>query len=448
MKKEHHMLVTKLFELLFSVCILLIVGGCTELKALANTYDTIWYLSSSSTDPHAPSAGNLHLYYTYPNRVYTGQQFHVGVYIAYIKDTQALVDWMVFTGVSVGLKNYSALEHAKWTDTDSSGDADLTDVNFTSRVNDSSSVLIRPGEAYSHSFNLTAPAPGMYVLFPTWNAFYGPGTITDNNFAWDLNSYYNQTHRVAGKILPEDYPPIYVLNKNPSKKEWSLNIGICPPYTSWPVDLTIASTTKAKQFQITSGNLSLPYPTGSNETITLPKTFDIIPNNIRAVFVNWSDGQTSKGQNPNIRTIVLDHDQELYAIYKTQYHLSVKSIFIKDNTPNNGTGWYDSGDEARYSINPLAGLLLSNSFDHWNGPIPIGENTVTSGSITMNGPKEITASWKFDLVYLGAILGLATGIITLASFLTKVNSKTTQRFFMSVRRFWIGQNNNSTNQHK
>jgi hypothetical protein len=57
--------------------------------------------------------------------------------------------------------------------------------------------------------------------------------------------------------------------------------------------------------------------------------------------------------------------------------------------------------------------MTLHSFDHWNGTIPAGESTQTSGTIKMNGPKDILAIWKFDFTYLGALLGIGTAAITI-----------------------------------
>jgi hypothetical protein len=158
-------------------------------------------------------------------------------------------------------------------------------------------------------------------------------------------------------------------------------------------------------------------PFNSTYAITVPGIIEIVPGKIRAVFVNWTDGQSFGSLNYDstrhiTRVADMHHDLELVPIYKTQYYLAVRSNDIKSTNSDNGTGWYDSGDSAQFSIQTLGAFLTLHSFDHWNGTIPDGQGSATSGSIGMDGPKEITAIWKFDFGYLGLMLGIVTASIT------------------------------------
>jgi hypothetical protein len=177
-------------------------------------------------------------------------------------------------------------------------------------------------------------------------------------------------------------------------------------------------------------------PINSTYAVTVPGIIDIVPGKIRAVFVNWTDGQAlgslDYSNTRNITRIVdLQHDLQLVPIYKTQYYLAVRSNTIENTNNDNGTGWYDSGNDAKFSINTLGAFFALHSFDHWNGTIPSGETSTPSGTIAMNGPKEITAIWKFDFGYLGAILGTSTAAITV---LGKVYTKK-HAFFSLIPRF-------------
>jgi hypothetical protein len=146
-------------------------------------------------------------------------------------------------------------------------------------------------------------------------------------------------------------------------------------------------------------------PINSTYTVQVNKTIDLVPNSIRASFVTWTDGLST-----NIRNITLSHDEDLYALYKTQYHLTVTSS-IKGNDID-GTGWYYAGSEAPFSAN-LATTDRLLLFDHWTGDIPSSQVAANSGSLTMDNPKKITALWKPNYGIIGTIIGILSGTIAI-----------------------------------
>jgi hypothetical protein len=285
----------------------------------------------------------LRVYYTYPDSVYTGQKFNVGITLEYIKDNNAKVNWIDFSNVSVGLRKY----YTNYQD------------DISVRLRDNDSILVKPGEYYHKYFTLTAPnIKGKYVVFPAWNAFYGPGTTASNGFTWDLGSYYNQTEREAGIVYPDDYPPITVIDRSEQKKEASLKVQIDPPYGTINnrTNIKIIDTKTNKLIEHSScsgmgGKKICELPINSSYSVEVDKTIDLVPNSIRAVFVTWTDGLSS-----NKRNITLFHDEDLYAIYKTQYYLTVGSTLPGKNT--NGTDWYYAGTEAPFSVNCLLSCQL------------------------------------------------------------------------------------------
>ena len=70
---------------------------------------TQWWLGIWLTAPPDESAALLNIYYTYPDKVFAGQNFTVGITLQYVKDQRALLDWIVFSRVSVGLKDIAEL---------------------------------------------------------------------------------------------------------------------------------------------------------------------------------------------------------------------------------------------------------------------------------------------------------------------------------------------------
>lgn len=414
---ENHIRILKLVFLMFySLAI-----TCTVLQnqenAMAATFYTQWWLGYWKDAPPDQSAGRLNIYYTYPNRVFAGQNFTVGITLEYVKDQRALLDWVVFSRVSVGLKNISEL-----------GEPNLRVYpEDLSVARDNVSRLVIPGEQYSYSLTLSAPqSPGEYVIFPRWNVFYGPGTTVNNNFDWRMENYYNQTDREFGVVEPEDeLPAIEVLERSEQKSVdyANLDVFINSPYSSIrPIEILVAdiedSNLKYSNSTNRNGRAFFDVPIDSTYAVTIPGIIDIVPGKIRAVFVNWTDGQAFRSQATDgainiTRMVDVQRDLEVVPIYKTQYFLSVRSNSLQNTNNEKGTGWYDSGDDARFSVDTLGTFLTLQSFDHWNGTILAGESTTTSGTIKMDGPKEIFANWKFDFAYLGLVLGIVTAAITI-----------------------------------
>jgi hypothetical protein len=223
----------------------------------------------------------------------------------------------------------------------------------------------------------------------------------------------------------DDLPPIKVIERSQQNivEYANLNVFVNSPYSAIkPIEISAVGTddSNLRYYDSTNrnGRVFFDVPINSTYAVTVPGIIDIVPGKIRAVFVNWTDGQafgsqTYEGASNITRMVDMQHDLEVVPIYKTQYYLSVKSNSLDIANNENGTGWYNSGDEAQFSINTLGAFMTLHSFDHWNGTISAGESTSTSGAIKMNGPKEILANWKFDFVYLGAILGITTAAITI-----------------------------------
>lgn len=393
------------------------------------TYNTIWWLGSEEDSNPDESPAVLSIYYTYPDSVFSGQNFTTGVTFQYLKDNRALLDWIVFSKVSVGIKNYSELVNyfSNYTDeNDYPEDIDRSYKNI--------SKLVSPGQQVSYSFTMKAPTTaGKYVIFPIWNAFYGPGTTVTNSFDWNLEYYYNQTQREYGGQHPDRIPPIEIISRdsqNPLMNA-SLDVLINSPYSSIkPIKINVTSiSTEVDDYSLFTNSIGYALfnlPVNHTYILSVPKVIDIVEDKIRAIFVNWTDGHISQSyvnakNDSSIKRIVnLEHDMEFVPLYKTQYYLDIRSQNGINSYENNGTGWYDSGVEAQFAANTFSSLFSLYSFDHWNGTISKDDNTGSSGVITMNGPKELTAIWKFDFGHLGAYLGILSGSMAI---LGKVYSK-------------------------
>jgi hypothetical protein len=138
----------------------------------------------------------------------------------------------------------------------------------------------------------------------------------------------------------------------------------------------------------------------------------------KIVFVKWRDGETS-----NSRTLTLTDDTTLIATYKTQYLLTVNSPI---GTPQ-GSGWYDDGSSTQFSVaSPLRvegvmGILGSKYvFQHWNGD---STATTATASVTMDGPKTVTAEWRTDntmpYITIGVIIVVVIVIVGVLLFVSR-----------------------------
>lgn len=114
-------------------------------------------------------------------------------------------------------------------------------------------------------------------------------------------------------------------------------------------------------------------------------------NGIKYVFDSWDDGTQSA-----FRTI--SNGGVYTANYTTQYYLNVES----DYGDPQGEGWYDSGSTATISVTSPEGAIIRQVFTDWSGDY---SGTAASASVTMDGPKTITANWKSDSMQLYMIIG-------------------------------------------
>jgi hypothetical protein len=344
---------------------------------------------------------HAHVMYTYPDRVLAHEPFNVGVTIEYINDKSAKSGWVLFSNVFISLR---AFENPKGPDLQNSSE------------HDTSGLIVR-GSAYSHNFTIRAPNSGRYLLFLAFDAFFSPESVGSGEFSLRTSEAYNNANPPPF-IGPNDLPPITVIDKEHqvSTKEGRLIVGIEDPYSYMVrggvnVGIDGRNCTISESSAVingknctnpVNGTVSVP-PT--NHSVNVPGTLDIVKDKIRAHFWRWSDGNED---NPRTVAVASNTNTDLFAVYKTQYYLSVKSSCL--GTFANGSGWYDAGSNAKFALDPGLSFFLMHSFDHWIGDMGSSDPNVAAGAVSMDGPKEITAEWKIDYGYLAILIGLVTGI--------------------------------------
>lgn len=377
---------------------ILIVFVTNHQYVYAPTFKSIWWLGNCPTCSEEDSTGFVIIYLTYPKKVEAGKNFEIGVTLENRKDEAVVADWLAFSNVSVTLRNATS----------------PMDVRATPIAVDNQPKVVRPGDRYSQLFSIKAPdEEGLYVPFLNWMAWYGPGTTVLESFQYKSEYLYEKKDRKYGTITKEELPAIYVNNFKPEKAE--LHIEIDDPYGKFkPINVRIASIDKQfnEQFQVSNGERSIPLAINTTYRITLQDKFEMVPKEIGADFVSWSDGNTN-----NTRVIKMDQYKELYALYKTRYSLVVDSVEKNFLVDTKGSNWYDSGSRANYGVN-LRNTLLS-AFDHWEGDISSDANSAPAGQLVMDGPKKIIAVWRPDSTYLTTVIGVGGGILATFEVLSK-----------------------------
>lgn len=106
--------------------------------------------------------------------------------------------------------------------------------------------LLRPGEAYSHSFPIVAPnSREKYLVFLRFTAFFNPESVgSEPWFFFSASAHYNIGKGKHGYISPNELPPITVVDKEnqTSKVIGRLIVEIEKPYgiiTPTPINMTI-----------------------------------------------------------------------------------------------------------------------------------------------------------------------------------------------------------------
>jgi hypothetical protein len=129
----------------------------------------------------------------------------------------------------------------------------------------------------------------------------------------------------------------------------------------------------------------------------------------RYVFVGWSDGVNS-----DPHQIFLTQPTSISALYRTEYYLSAQT----DRGQVVGEGWYEKGTQATVVVTPtitvpsFLGLRDEYRFNGWSGDSSSTSYVLT---LTMDGPKQINATWiktgttidqgvPLDLLLLGCML--------------------------------------------
>jgi uncharacterized repeat protein (TIGR02543 family) len=125
-------------------------------------------------------------------------------------------------------------------------------------------------------------------------------------------------------------------------------------------------------------------------------------------FAEWTvDGSGRVG---NGFQITMDAPHKIVAKYDTYFKLTV----ISDYGSPRGNDYYKSGDTATFSVDSPVGIGIQQVFAGWTGDYN-GKNP--TGSVTMDGPKTVTATWTVSYLQLFMVLGAIAAIAVVAALL-------------------------------
>lgn len=141
------------------------------------------------------------------------------------------------------------------------------------------------------------------------------------------------------------------------------------------------------------------WATGSTHTLEVNPTIEGATG-VRYVFVQWSDGSKDA-----TRTLTATDAASLTATFKTQYELTVTSDY---GNPE-GNGWYDANTKATFSVTtPVTDEGGKRVFAHWSGD---SSADTSSASVTMDGPKTVTAEWRAETTMPYTTIGIVAVIV-------------------------------------
>ncbi len=149
-------------------------------------------------------------------------------------------------------------------------------------------------------------------------------------------------------------------------------------------------------FQIGNvGGTSVRVPVGS---VTVEAPNEIVSGaNVRWRFLNWKNYGTENPLKVDIKPAL-----DLTAEYTTQYLLVVDNGYDKAQ----GSGWYDESANATFTV--PSSITSDNGtrriFVRWQGDY---DSMSSTGSIVMNSPKRIAATWKLQYAVTFQLVGVS-----------------------------------------
>lgn len=126
------------------------------------------------------------------------------------------------------------------------------------------------------------------------------------------------------------------------------------------------------------------------------------------VFVTWIVDNIPRSGNGF--AVVMDAPHKVVAQYETRFLLTV----VSDYGNPSGSGYYKSGDTATFSVISPVGIGIQHVFAEWRGDYTGSD---PKGSITMDGPKTVTAVWTTSYFQIYIIIGALAAVAIVVGLL-------------------------------
>jgi len=146
-------------------------------------------------------------------------------------------------------------------------------------------------------------------------------------------------------------------------------------------------------------------------------------------FCTGYDGDAT-GNGPS-GSVVMTGPKTIRFIWQLQYELTVNTQYGVAT----GSGWYPSGSQATFSAQPPVEDGVRYSFQGWSGDF---SGTSPSGSVLMDGPKTVSASWlrefRTTLLFLDA---KGTPLVDPPSQVTLISPSGSEAQFSGNESLWL-----------
>jgi hypothetical protein len=291
--------------------------------------------------------------------------------------------------------------------------AKVTSVDYPSFVSPDASFQVNIRAEYSDKFladiGIWDADEGLMIQsFTLISQFTGPGNVTFN-LSLTAPTTIGQWHLIAiNRVWWQD---AWYEDPNGGAMPFTVTVeGL-----SSNVTLTFGSI--GTSTQIVVDNASYQVQNQSSTTLALQagphllRAPPIVQGSLgeRYVFAGWSDGVNS-----DPHQIFLTQPTSLFAMYRTEYYLSAQS----DRGQVIGEGWYEKATQATVvvtptiAVTPFPGFVSEYRFNGWSGDSSSSSPVLT---LTMDGPKQINATWvkngtaidqgvALDLLVLGCVV--------------------------------------------
>jgi len=130
---------------------------------------------------------------------------------------------------------------------------------------------------------------------------------------------------------------------------------------------------------------------------------------VRYIFEGWTTsepgGYTGQASDADVE---MSGDIIQTARWGTQYLLTIESVI-----PIDGAAWYNAGSSVILEAGTSQGFPVRKAFKEWIGDI---ESDVATITVTMDGPKTVSAEWSTNLTYVYVIGVLLLALIALVIY--------------------------------